>query len=293
MAGDPAILHLPPSPAFDGGRGAHGAEITIKRFQRDSERTMNSFRATLIACVAFGLMAAGPRALAVQMINLLPMGDSITWQGMYIAPLAAALADAGYSPTLIANEGYSGITIDGLRSGIADHMNHPGVSASNTYILLMVGVNDLYTGTDVPDAPTRLRGLISDITTIAPLAHVIVAQISPDTLAWMDPLVRRYNEDIVPVIHSFGPQVTMVDMYTPFQPNPQLYLTDTVHPNQAGGDLMADVWYHGIISTPEPNSLTLLGTSAVGWATFVWRRRRRCVRSVFWAGRCRRAHASN
>jgi lysophospholipase L1-like esterase len=213
-------------------------------------------------------------AFAARSINLLPMGDSITRQGLYIAPLEAILADHAYSPTLIANEGYDGITIDGLRTGIAARLDHPNVNADNTYILLMVGVNDLYSGVDPPSAPERLNGLISDVRAIAPLAHLIAAQISPDTLAWMDPLVRQYNHDIVPVIQAYGTSVRLVDMYTPFQPNPQFYLSDTVHPNQLGGDLMATIWYDGITAVPEPSALALLTGAVVGMLAYAWRKRK-------------------
>ena len=52
-------------------------------------------------------------------------------------------------------------------------MNWPGVNASNSYVLLMIGTNDVDTGfllqsTDVPNVQTRLGGLISSIEGIAP-----------------------------------------------------------------------------------------------------------------------------
>jgi lysophospholipase L1-like esterase len=184
------------------------------------------------------------------------------------------LTGNGYSPTLIANEGHGGYTIDMLRANITTYMNHPNANAANTYILLMAGVNDisyhLMGQEDITTAPSRLGGLISDIRSCAPLAHIIVAQISPDTATGFDPLIRQFNQDIVPIIQGLGPKVSMVDMYTPFQPNPSAYLYDTVHPNQDGGNLMASVWYQGIAaaSVPEPHSFAMLGLGAgglLGW----------------------------
>jgi lysophospholipase L1-like esterase len=230
--------------------------------------------------VALVLCHADAQAGPVQAINLLPIGDSITAQGLYFNPLITTLTTNGYSPTLIANEGHGGYTIDMLRGGVAAYMNHPNVNATNTFVLLMVGVNDvsyyLMGQEDISTAPSRLGGLIGDIRTTAPLAHVIVAQISPDTAAGFDAVIRQFNRDIVPVIGSFGSSVSMVDMYAPFQPNPQPYLIDTVHPNQSGGNLMAGVWYQGIASveTPEPGSLALLTIAVTCASAYVWKKRR-------------------
>ena len=157
------------------------------------------------------------------------LGDSITERGLYLDPLMTALSGNGYSPTLIANEGHGGYTIDMLRANIAAYMNHPNVNAENTCVLLMVGVNDvsyyLMGSEHISTAPARLGGLIGDIKARAPLARVIVAQISPDTADRFDPVIRQFNEAIVPIIAGFDSTVSMVDMYTPFQPNPRRHLS--------------------------------------------------------------------
>jgi lysophospholipase L1-like esterase len=247
--------------------------------------TMKCLLLTSAIAVLLLLTHGSGRADTMRPIDLLPMGDSITYQGLYISPLMTNLAIHGYSPTLIANEGHGGYTIDMLRANIATYLNHPNVNTSNTYILLMVGVNDvsyyLMGQENIATAPSRLGGLIGDIRADAPLAHVIVAQISPDTAAGFDAPIRQFNQNIVPVIAGLGPNVSMVDMYTPFQPNPQIYLTDTVHPNQLGGNLMAGVWYQGIAvaTVPEPGALALASIAAGGllvWhAAGKWRRRTR------------------
>lgn len=60
------------------------------------------------------LLTAGlASAASASTINLLPLGDSITAQGYYIAPLENLLSGAGYTPNLLANEGHSGYIIDG------------------------------------------------------------------------------------------------------------------------------------------------------------------------------------
>lgn len=224
-------------------------------------------------------------------INLLPLGDSITAQGLYFSPLEAQLSANGYSPTIIANEGHSGYIINGAlpgapRQGLAenigigrnpDFLNHPNVNAANTYILLMIGTNDVDTGFDLStgQVQTRMSGLISEIRTEAPLAHLIVAEIVPNLGAGKDPAVQQFNADIAGV--ATGPNVSLVNMYSAFesypgfQSNPSLLMGDSLHPNQAGGDVMAGVWYDGITAVPEPASLSMI---AIGGAGLLARRRR-------------------
>ena len=252
----------------------------------------------LVASVFAGLGNCLTPAFAVQSINLLPLGDSITYDGYYIAPLVTQLTGTGYSPTVIANEGHPGYTISGLDAGIATYLNHPNVNAANTYILLMIGINDMAQTPPGPSAAAlRLGQLISDIRTDAPLANVVVAQLTPANgySASADAAVPQFNQDIVPVVQGFGPSVRLVDMYTPFMPDPSPYMNGpgNVHPNQAGGDLMAPVWYRGITGVPEPGALVLLGSGAVGLGAFAWRRRRRqsSVSGVFILGPCPRERA--
>jgi hypothetical protein len=75
-------------------------------------------------------------------------------------------------------------------------------------------------------------------------------------------------------------------MYTPF--NAELYYPNTstaspyfpeigdLHPNQDGGDLMAPVWYAGIVAAeaPEPGSLVILATALTAIIAYAWRRRK-------------------
>ena len=232
--------------------------------------------ARLTILILVGSVFVGP-ASAVQSINLLPLGDSITEQGYYIAPLVAQLTNNGYNPTVIANEGHGGFAIAQLDSGIATYLNHPNVNAANTYILLMIGINDMVGNDYPPGAPDRLRTLISDIRWEAPLAQLIVAQLTPPNWdANVDALVRQFNQDIVPVVEYFSPNASLVDMYTPFMPDPLPYMqgVHNVHPNQAGGDLMATVWYNGITAVPEPGTMVLLGIAAASLLAYVRQKRK-------------------
>ena len=118
-------------------------------------------------------------------VNLLYMGDSITSQALYVNPLRTLLANHDNTPTDLSNEGHSGYIIaqnwtyngtaytgtrPGLLDSISTYMNHPGVNATNSYILLMIGTNDVDTNCYLGDGnvQNRLGQLISSITGIAP-----------------------------------------------------------------------------------------------------------------------------
>ncbi len=146
----------------------------------------------------------------------------------------------------------------------------------------MIGTNDVDTGFDLApgQVQSRMSGLISEIRTAAPLAHLIVAEIVPNLGAGKDPAVQLFNTDIAGVAH--GPNVSLVDMYHAFesypgfQADPSLLMNDNLHPNQLGGDVMAQVWYQGIQATQqatEPCSLILCGLGAVGLLVAHHRRR--------------------
>jgi hypothetical protein len=247
--------------------------------------------AAAIAALLIPALAAHATATP---INILALGDSITAPGsggFYISPLETTLTNNGYAPTLLANEGHGGFYIDGtipgapyygLREHIGpvpasspDYLNHPNVNASNTYILLMIGTNDVNSGFDLSTAQvqSRMSGLISAIRNEAPLAHLIVAGIVPNLTGGKDAAVQKFNTDIAGV--ASGSNVSYVNMYPAFEPNPAPLFYDNLHPDQLGGNVMAGVWFDGIQATqatPEPGSLAVL---ALGASCLLARRRKR------------------
>ena len=102
--------------------------------------------------------------------------------------------------------------------------------------------------------PTRLGNLIDQITTDAPKALVVVAQIGPSNDDARTALIKAYNDGIPAVVQArvaAGKHVAMVDMFTPFVSNPNYktaLLSDEVHPNPAGYVILGQVWYAAIQS---------------------------------------------
>jgi hypothetical protein len=217
----------------------------------------------------------------------------------YRGPLYSKLVTAGYSVQFVGSnstfpgalpaaqihhEGHSGWMIspgmagteqrDGLTNHIADWLGPNGVDPD--VILLMIGANDVWWNNQLDTAPDRLSGLISQIsnktTGLKPNAKVIVAQISPFNDDAMDARAQAYNIGVAKVVADhieWHENVSLVDMHTAL--GRATDLSDLVHPNAAGYDEIADVWYQGIAAgVPEPSSLALVGCGAVGVAAHVW-----------------------
>jgi lysophospholipase L1-like esterase len=218
----------------------------------------------------------------------MPVGDSITWRGYcdgaYRADLfKLALSDAKHmtfvgrqkdgpdsvtangttTPFPKNHEGYSGYTIDsgGGRTGISTLIDAALTANPPHIVLLMIGTNDVDTNLSLNTAPDRLGALMDRITTGAPNALLVVAQIVPTQSASINTRVEAYNSAIPGLVQSrvaAGKHIVMVDMYRAFVANPSYataLMTDRLHPNEAGCMVMATTWYDGIKSYLPSGSL--------------------------------------
>lgn len=210
---------------------------------------------------------------------VMPLGDSITYGiastsgGGYRIELLRKARAAGHDVTFVgwetsgpdtldgkpfpkSNEGHSGFTIDDApsvgRSGLAPIVADSLKLHKPHIVTLMIGTNDIDQNNDVTHAPERLGRLLDIITTTSPEALVVVAQIIPTGHDDENALVRAYNTSIVSVVEarkSAGKHVVWVDMYGPFVANPAFktaWMSDFLHPNDAGFVVMAKVWYDAI-----------------------------------------------
>jgi lysophospholipase L1-like esterase len=211
----------------------------------------------------------------------MPVGDSITWKGYcdgaYRTSLfKLALTDAKHmtfvgrqkdgpdsvtvngvtTPFPKNHEGYSGYTIDngGGRTGVSTLIDAALTTNPPHIVLLMIGTNDVDTNLSLDTAPARLGALMDRITTGAPNALLVVAQIVPTQSSSINTRVQAYNSAIPGLVQSrvaAGKHIVMVDMYGAFVANPNYstaLMTDRLHPNEAGCKVMATTWYEGIKS---------------------------------------------
>jgi lysophospholipase L1-like esterase len=205
---------------------------------------------------------------------LMPVGDSITFGAD--ATLGYNVSNGGYRTHLfdLAHRNGKALTFVGSLSNGPDavdgvpfpkaHEGHPGwvivqitdviVSAIQTYkprvITLMIGTNDINADFNPPDAPNRLAKLVDTILATDPQVLLVVAKIVPTQSASENTKVQAYNSaigDLVATRAAAGKHVALVDMYAAFSVgNTSNYLSDNLHPNDAGYTVMAETWFGSI-----------------------------------------------
>jgi lysophospholipase L1-like esterase len=141
------------------------------------------------------------------------------------------------------NEGHSGATIVQIQQfaklSLGDRPN---------IILIHAGSNDL--NDDPPtdpyaDAPTRLGALIDSVIAACPDATILVAQLICNSNSAVQARINTFNAAIPALVAtrvSAGHHVLTVDMSSVTTQ----YLSDGLHPNDQGYDLMGDLWFAAI-----------------------------------------------
>ncbi|WP_437996523.1 SGNH/GDSL hydrolase family protein [Sorangium sp. So ce185] len=205
--------------------------------------------------------------------KIMPFGDSITQgfnvAGGYRAPLFHLALEANHDITFVGSasdysvpmvdgvtfprnhEGHGGWTIEG-NNGIAKLVGTSIPNYKPNIITLMIGTNDINGNINLADAPNRLGKLLDSIFMTDPNILVVLAQIVPTRTDGTNNAVKAYNAampDLVSTRVSKGQHIVLVDMYTAFTNDPnykQSLLADNLHPNQAGYNRMADVWFQAL-----------------------------------------------
>ncbi|MBE8472260.1 ricin-type beta-trefoil lectin domain protein [Streptomyces justiciae] len=217
---------------------------------------------TLVA-TTLGVTATGatPASAAPNTpLRVMPLGDSITWGvgsstgNGYRGPLFNRLAADGHPLDFVGtvrggsmsdpdNEGHSGYRIDQIAS-LADASltrYRPNV------VTLHIGTNDLNGNYQPSTAADRLRSLVNQVTAAAPDATVLVASLVVSTSGSEEQYRAAYNQatrQIVSDAQAAGKHVAFVDMGGLTTAD----LADTLHPNDAGYQKMADAFHRGVQS---------------------------------------------
>jgi lysophospholipase L1-like esterase len=192
----------------------------------------------------------------------MPLGDSITYGegssqgGGYRLPLWNALRAQGAPITFVGsmhtgptgfardNEGHPGWKVDQIAGRVVNWLRkyRPQI------ILLHIGTNDVLRQDDLARAPARLRRLVDLITSTAPEATLIVAQIIPlGRGPRLDADVLNYNRaipDLVRAEVADGRNVRYIDMYHSIS---STLLPDGIHPNDQAYTLMARAWEQALL----------------------------------------------
>lgn len=231
---------------------------------------------------AGGMPAYNPCPTNGDPCRIMPMGDSITdgagssTGASYRLELFRSAVKANKKlvfvgshqsgPDMVENtpfpkwqEGHSGWTIDdgggrmGLYPQIATWLPNANPDKKLPHIVtLMIGTNDVDIQLELNNAADRLGKLLDRIIMYAPDALLVVAQMVPTTDDGENQRVQTYNAAIPGLVKSradAGKHITMVDMYGAFTKNANYkteYMTDKLHPKDAGYVVMAATWYEKI-----------------------------------------------
>ena len=218
--------------------------------------------------------------------RIMPLGDSITYGvggsgGGYRVPLFRS-ARGPKRPVLFVgrekngpatvdgvafpggHEGYSGYTVApcGGREGVTPLVPQALAAAKPHVVLLMIGTNDVSVG--MAGAPCaistlvgRLAALVDTIVAGAPNALVVVASLIPSQDEEFDRRATAYVSQIPKLVSERagrGQKVVFVDMLPAFQATADFrtkLFADTLHPNDGGYAVMADVWATALFPKPR------------------------------------------
>jgi lysophospholipase L1-like esterase len=151
-------------------------------------------------------------------------------------------------------EGHSGWTIDddGGRSGLYPQVQSWLAATPPDIVTLMIGTNDVDLSLDLGNAGMRLGLLLDRIAMYAPKALIVVAQMVPTTDDTENQRVMTYNATIPGLVQAraaTGKHIAMVDMYGGFTKNANFkteYMSDKLHPKDAGYVAMANIWWAAV-----------------------------------------------
>ena len=200
------------------------------------------------------------------MVKIMPLGDSIT-DGKGSNPRHGFREDL-YD--LLTNAGYDFDFVGSLTGGSGfdtDHEGHSGFYTQTINSSITTWVQDTnpdvviyHIGTNDITAVFSFSKIINDITStlnkiwaVNPNIWVIQSQITPRSdLTLFDTNTTILNgmiDDLVQSLQSGGSPISIVDHNSAFKANPNWandYMNDGKHPNSAGYDLMANIYFQGL-----------------------------------------------
>jgi lysophospholipase L1-like esterase len=187
-------------------------------------------------------------------LRIMPLGDSITAGYLsttadgYRGPLANALSSQIGTLDFVGsqidgtmadpdNEGHFGYRIDQIASLATGELN----TYKPNLVTLDIGINELGQNYEVSTAPGRLASLIDQVLSAEPDATVLVAQLIVNATASTEAEVVTFNSQLPAIVQaraSAGKHIYLVDMSALTTAD----LSDGLHPNDTGYQLMANAW---------------------------------------------------
>jgi lysophospholipase L1-like esterase len=245
------------------------------------------FRLVLAAVLAAaGLAVLVPTAAQAATVRVMPLGDSITGSpGCWRAYLWRSLQQSGQTNVDLVgslnnstscgfsydgdNEGHGGFLVTNVA---ADGSFRNWVNAANPDIILMhFGTNDVWSN----KTPAQITGAFGQIVDQAraknPRVKFIVAKIlpmAPSNCSTCAAGVIALNNAIpgwASAKTTSASPITVVDQWTGW--NPSTLTVDGVHPNDAGHQRMAAVWYPALVAALAGGTTTTTTSSTSSGGT--------------------------
>lgn len=180
-------------------------------------------------------------------LYILTFGDSIT----HATVTANGETTIGYQPVLedlLVGNGYDasvenyGSSGENTTYGLSRLQRVLPENTYFNYVLILEGVNDLESG--ISEA-TTIYNLQQMVTTVRSYGMIpVLSNLLPDNVELGDLVPTVYNPDIANIASSYN--VLYADNYSAVVGNWSSYTLDGRHPNQAGYNVMAGVWYSAI-----------------------------------------------
>lgn len=142
------------------------------------------------------------------------------------------------------HEGHTGYRIDQIASGIGTWL--PLVHSE--VILLMIGANDMLQNYQVNTAPSRLQSLIDQIASLEPKSKIFVASVPPESDPTVNQRISTFNQSIPGIVQTEAQQGKLVYYVNIHDAVSLSDLTDGIHFNQHGYDVMGDTWYAALVA---------------------------------------------
>lgn len=222
-------------------------------------------------------------SLNAKVINIMPIGDSITWGavgpnlppalGGYRSPLYEAIKACGQqvmflgadngnpSPLLTLNKedyhcGYRGFRIDELSQCLDGPNPYPGnigywftiLNMQPDIILLMAGTNDILQGKGVMVATNNMDAMIAKIHRMRPHTTIILSQIPP-IFGSVAQQAEQFNTNLIGLVDKYkklGVDITLVYMYVSLLPFGKQF-SDAVHPDAVTYRAMVLTWLPSVL----------------------------------------------
>lgn len=218
---------------------------------------------SLLLCCAIVAIAQEKKP---RRFTLMGLGDSITegadYFTCYLYPLWEKLFTAGYQFDFIGPReskcrigtlshcGFSGKNVEFLESKIDSIYR----LCPADIVLLHAGHNHTVEENPVPGMIASYKSIINKILAINPHAHILIAQVIPSGKLPKYSYIPELNEAIAKMVECLNlRQVSLVNQAFGF--DWQKYtVCDKVHPNEAGAEKMATVWFEAlkkILASPE------------------------------------------